>query len=286
MPPYDFTRPQWAHIPSNCLTPDEKAKKFSDNNEPIRIWVYRSHESIRTDNMTTTKHNIIYTCTYIYLHTYTYRSYVTYRTLAMAAIVDSQKLIAWNQNPTKFVKYVWLSCLMWPSRRGIVHFYAVTEIKGLSCPQWWMRECKNLLTSTRVLPGLSCGQPSVASHYNLGCKVWVRLTDFRELTGHEISGVDYILYLLPMWCMFPGGSTDITGSIHIWERSTHLRGHLETSIFCPFKLQQNMYGKITEAKIMQKSHQILFCLWWPSQKQMLHSLSHWPLGDLNTILNM
>ena len=33
---------------------------------------------------------------------------------------------------------------------GIVHFYAVTEIKGLSCRLWWMRERRNLLTSTHV----------------------------------------------------------------------------------------------------------------------------------------
>ena len=33
---------------------------------------------------------------------------------------------------------------------GIVHFYAVTEIKGLSCLLWWMREWRNLLTSTHV----------------------------------------------------------------------------------------------------------------------------------------
>ena len=33
---------------------------------------------------------------------------------------------------------------------GIVHFYAVTEIKGLSCRLWWMCEWRNLLTSTHV----------------------------------------------------------------------------------------------------------------------------------------
>ena len=33
---------------------------------------------------------------------------------------------------------------------GIVHFYAVTEIKGLSCRLWWMREWRNLLTPTHV----------------------------------------------------------------------------------------------------------------------------------------
>ena len=33
---------------------------------------------------------------------------------------------------------------------GIVHFYAVTEIKGLSLRLWWMREWRNLLTSPHV----------------------------------------------------------------------------------------------------------------------------------------
>ena len=33
---------------------------------------------------------------------------------------------------------------------GTVHFYAVTEIKGLSCRLWWMREWRKLLTSTHL----------------------------------------------------------------------------------------------------------------------------------------
>ena len=33
---------------------------------------------------------------------------------------------------------------------GIVHFYAVAEIKGLSCRLRWMDEWRNLLTSTHV----------------------------------------------------------------------------------------------------------------------------------------
>ena len=41
-----------------------------------------------------------------------------------------------------------LSCAA--QRVGIVHFYAVTEIKGLSCRLWWMHEWRNLLTSTHV----------------------------------------------------------------------------------------------------------------------------------------
>ena len=41
-----------------------------------------------------------------------------------------------------------LSCVA--QQVGIVHFYTVTEIKGLSCRLWWMREWRNLLTSTHV----------------------------------------------------------------------------------------------------------------------------------------
>ena len=41
-----------------------------------------------------------------------------------------------------------LSCVA--QQVGIVHFYAVTEIKGLSCRLWWMHERRNLLTSTHV----------------------------------------------------------------------------------------------------------------------------------------
>ena len=48
----------------------------------------------------------------------------------------------------EYVKYAWLSC---PARpKCIVHFYAVTEIKGFSCRLWWMCEWRNLLTSTHV----------------------------------------------------------------------------------------------------------------------------------------
>ena len=33
---------------------------------------------------------------------------------------------------------------------GIEHFYAVTEIKGLSSHLWWMHDSRNLLTSIHV----------------------------------------------------------------------------------------------------------------------------------------
>ena len=79
---------------------------------------------------------------------------VTYGILAMAAIVwlfvDSRRQIARSQNRSRMceIRLTKLSCAA--QQVGIVHFYAVTEIKGLSCRLWWMREWRNLLTSTHV----------------------------------------------------------------------------------------------------------------------------------------
>ena len=39
-------------------------------------------------------------------------------------------------------------------------------------------------------PALSCGQPRVMSHLNLGANVRARLTDCHELTAREIMGFD------------------------------------------------------------------------------------------------
>ena len=74
---------------------------------------------------------------------------VTYRIFAMAAIVCWQQ-IARSQNRSQMceIHLTQLSCMA--QQVGIVHFYAVTEIKGLSCRLWWMREWRNLLTSTHV----------------------------------------------------------------------------------------------------------------------------------------
>ena len=64
--------------------------------------------------------------------------------------VDSRRQIAQSQNRRRMCekRLTKLSCAA--QQEGIVHFYAVTDIKGLSCPLWWMREWRNLLTSTHV----------------------------------------------------------------------------------------------------------------------------------------
>ena len=66
--------------------------------------------------------------------------------------VDSRRQIARSQNRSRMceIRLTKLSCVA--QQVGIVHFYAVTEIKGLSCRLWWMGEWSNLLTSTRGLP--------------------------------------------------------------------------------------------------------------------------------------
>ena len=75
---------------------------------------------------------------------------VTYGTLGMAAIVCWQSEADCAE--PKSEPNVWntskLPCAA--QRVGIVHFYAVTEIKGLSCRLRCIREWRNLLTSAHV----------------------------------------------------------------------------------------------------------------------------------------
>ena len=75
---------------------------------------------------------------------------VTYGILTMAAIVcwQSEADCAESKSEANVWNTPKLSCAA--QQEGIVHFYAVTDIKGLSCPLWWMREWRNLLTSTHV----------------------------------------------------------------------------------------------------------------------------------------
>ena len=76
---------------------------------------------------------------------------LTFRILTMAAIVCWQsEEIARSQNQRRMceIRLTKLSCTA--QQVGIVHFYAMTDIKGLSCPLWWMREWRILLTSTHV----------------------------------------------------------------------------------------------------------------------------------------
>ena len=64
--------------------------------------------------------------------------------------VDSRRQIAQSQHRSRMceIRMDKLSCAA--QQVGIVHLYAVTEIKGLSFRLWWMREWRNLLTSTHV----------------------------------------------------------------------------------------------------------------------------------------
>ena len=79
-------------------------------------------------------------------HTGFSRGFSQWRTL----FVDSRRQIARGQNRSRMceIRLTKLSCAA--QQVGIVHFYAVTEIKGLSCRLWWKREWRNLLTSTHV----------------------------------------------------------------------------------------------------------------------------------------
>ena len=64
--------------------------------------------------------------------------------------VDSRRQIARSQNRSRMCEILLtkLSCVA--QQVGIVYFCALTEIKGLSCPLWWMRKWRNLLRSTHV----------------------------------------------------------------------------------------------------------------------------------------
>ena len=77
----------------------------------------------------------------------------------------------------------------WPS---FMSSYGITRpqwVKGLSCRLWWMREWRNLLTSTHVGHRLC----HVGSCEWWVTKIWVQCgsaTDFQELTGHKLTRVD------------------------------------------------------------------------------------------------
>ena len=109
--------------------------------------------------------------------------------------VDSRRQIARSQNRSRMCEMhlTKLSCVA--QRVGIVHFYAVTEIKGLSCRMWWMRKWRNLLTSTHVgYPVCHTGSRGWRITKIFGSKVQARLTDFCEITARKITGFDCIMY--------------------------------------------------------------------------------------------
>ena len=94
--------------------------------------------------------------------------------------VDSRRLIVRSQNRSRMceIRLTNLSCAaQWV---GIVHFYAMTEIKGLSCHLRWIREWRNLLTSTH----------EKFAHFNTCGRA--QLTGFRKLTARGITGFDCI----------------------------------------------------------------------------------------------
>ena len=60
--------------------------------------------------------------------------------------VDSQRLIAWSQNWTKCVKYVWLSYPTWPSRWVLCISMQWLRLKGchVTCDEWTSGEICSL----------------------------------------------------------------------------------------------------------------------------------------------
>ena len=60
--------------------------------------------------------------------------------------VDSQRLIAWSQNRTKCVKYVWLSYPTWPSRWVLGISMQWLRLKGchVACDEWTSGEICSL----------------------------------------------------------------------------------------------------------------------------------------------
>ena len=89
-----------------------------------------------------------------------------------------------------------LSCAA--QQLGIVHFYAVTEIKGLSCPLWWMRERRNLLRSTHV--GYRSVIRAVASGASLkfGVQGASATNWFSRVNGARDNGIRLYMFMFPL----------------------------------------------------------------------------------------
>ena len=120
---------------------------------------------------------------------------VTTGTLAMAAIVrlfvDSQRLIARNENRTKCVKYVWLSYPMWPRRWVLCISMQWLRLKGchVACDEWKSGEICSLQHMWVI------GSVMWAAASDESRKFGVQgatATDFRELKAREITGFDCI----------------------------------------------------------------------------------------------
>ena len=127
---------------------------------------------------------------------------VTYGILAMAAIVCWQSgQIARSQNWSQMceIRLTKLSCAA--QQVGIVHFYAVTEIKGLSCRLWRMREWRNLLTSTHV--GYRSVIRAVASGASLkfGVQGASATNWFSRVNGARDNGIRLYYDRVPRTCL-------------------------------------------------------------------------------------
>ena len=113
--------------------------------------------------------------------------------------VDSWRQIARSQNRSRMceIRLTKLSCAA--QQVGFVHFYAVTEIKGLSCPLWWMRERRNLLRSTHV--GYRSVIRAVASGASLkfGVQGASATNWFSRVNGARDNGIR--LYYLSSVCL-------------------------------------------------------------------------------------
>ena len=109
--------------------------------------------------------------------------------------VDSRRQIARSQNRRRMceIRLTKLSCAA--QQVGIVHFYAVTEIKVLSCRLWWMREWRNLLTSTHV--GYRSVIRAVASGASLkfGVQGASATNWFSRVNGARDNGIRLYIYV-------------------------------------------------------------------------------------------
>ena len=115
--------------------------------------------------------------------------------------VDSRRQIAWSQNRSRMCEILLtkLSCVA--QQVGIVHFYALTEIKGLSCPLWWMREWRNLLRSTHV--GYRSVIRAVASGATLkfGVQGASATNWFSRVNGAQDNGIRLYMLIVSSWYM-------------------------------------------------------------------------------------
>ena len=80
-------------------------------------------------------------------------------------------------------------------RVGIMHFYAVTEIKGLSCRLRWIREWRNLLTSTHV--GYRVSHVGSRESLKVGVQGASATNWFSRVNGARDNGIR--LYLNQCW---------------------------------------------------------------------------------------